>query len=206
MNLLARVLPAFATAWLVSPCLAEIDSGGGSSTVGALTNYSSLGSPFATDNVAVGSNELRGGLVQVLFSATATLNPDVDGNGLPDDWENQYFPTQASVDPLADADGDGCSNLMEYLAGTNPTDRSSRFNPQGSLTGNTYTLPIQTAVGRNYKVYATRDLATWTLQQTYTGDGSLKTFSFDETAVASGPLHSATHPSRYFFRVEVVLP
>ncbi len=201
-----RVLPAFAAAWFAFPCLAEIDSGGGPVAVGSLTNYASLGSPFATDNVAVGSNELRGGLVQVLFSATVTLNPDVDGNGLPDDWENQYFITQASVDPLADADGDGTSNLMEYLAGTNPKDRNSHFNPTGSLAGGTYTLPIQTITGRSYKVFVTRDLANWTLQQTYTGDGTQQTFSFDETTIASGPLHSAIHPSRYFFRVEVIQP
>ena len=204
MNLIVRALPAFAAAFLASPCLAEIDSGGGPVAVGNLNNYASLGSPFATDTTAVGSNQLLGGLIQVLFVGTS--DPDANHNGLPDDWENQYFADQATFDPLGDADGDGCSNLMEYLAGTNPRDPSSHFNPQGSLTGSTYTLPIQTALGRSYNVFVTRDLTTWTLQQTYTGDGSLKTFTFDETTIASGPLHSATHPSRYFFRVEIVLP
>jgi Bacterial TSP3 repeat len=52
--------------------------------------------------------------------------PDLDGNGLPDAWEAQYFG-HTGVDPDADADGDGVSNYQEYLAGTNPTIAASVF-------------------------------------------------------------------------------
>jgi len=41
-------------------------------------------------------------------------------NGLPDAWQYQYFG-HLGVDPNADPDGDGMSNLQEYLAGTDPT-------------------------------------------------------------------------------------
>jgi hypothetical protein len=44
----------------------------------------------------------------------------LDSNGLPYAWENQYFG-QFGVDPNADPDGDGLSNLQEYLLGSNPT-------------------------------------------------------------------------------------
>ena len=47
------------------------------------------------------------------------LISDLDGNGLPDDWERQYFGC-IGVDPDSDADGDGVSNLQEYLWGTDP--------------------------------------------------------------------------------------
>jgi hypothetical protein len=74
------------------------------------------------------------------------------------------------------------------------------------LDGSIYTMPIQTVQGRNYKVWVTKDLSSWTLQQTYSGDGTQKVFSFDPTTISAGPLHSLTHPSSYFFRVEVILP
>jgi hypothetical protein len=57
---------------------------------------------------------------------------DSDGDGIPDWWMLAYFdhPTGQDADSsLAneDADGDGQSNLMEFLSGTDPTDASSLF-------------------------------------------------------------------------------
>ncbi len=46
---------------------------------------------------------------------------DSDGNGLPDLWEQHYFG-QIGVDPNADPDGDGLSNLLEYQRHSDPTD------------------------------------------------------------------------------------
>ena len=54
-------------------------------------------------------------------STNANAYLDADGNGLPDWWEIQYFGTNG-VDPNADPDGDGLSNLQEYQAGTDPHD------------------------------------------------------------------------------------
>ncbi len=48
------------------------------------------------------------------------LIADVDGNGLPDSWERQYFG-HTGVSPSADADSDGLTNLQEYQYGTDPT-------------------------------------------------------------------------------------
>src|SRR5438270_3152056 len=45
---------------------------------------------------------------------------DGDHNGLPDAWEGQYFG-HIGVDPTADADGDGLTNLAEYFNGTDPS-------------------------------------------------------------------------------------
>jgi subtilisin-like proprotein convertase family protein len=59
------------------------------------------------------------------FTTASVLVPvDADSNGLNDDWEVQYFG-HIGVDPIADADGDGFSNLQEYLAGTDPTNLAS---------------------------------------------------------------------------------
>ena len=145
------------------------------------------------------------GLIEVLYATGAPTDPDANANGLPDDWEQEFFQGQ-TVDPDADSDGDGSSNRMEYIAGTNPTDRNSVFKPTGALSEGLYRLPMQTVAGRTYKVFATKNLTSWHLQQTIQGDGTIKTFVFDETAIPSGPLHSSVHPSSYFFRVEVTLP
>lgn len=48
-----------------------------------------------------------------------TSNDD-DNDGLPDPWEMQYFGTLA-YGPNDDPDGDGLSNMQEYIEGTNPT-------------------------------------------------------------------------------------
>jgi len=49
-----------------------------------------------------------------------TTAADTDGDGLPDDWEIQYFGG-LSQGPGGDFDGDGLTNLQEYQAVTDPT-------------------------------------------------------------------------------------
>ena len=44
---------------------------------------------------------------------------DTDGNGLPDAWEMFYFG-HLGVDPKADPDNDGLTNLQEFRTGTSP--------------------------------------------------------------------------------------
>jgi hypothetical protein len=49
------------------------------------------------------------------------LNPDDDGDGLPDLWEEQYFGTRTGALPSGDPDIDQVTNLDEYRNGTDPT-------------------------------------------------------------------------------------
>lgn len=57
---------------------------------------------------------------------------DADHDGIPDDWETRYgLKPGDPADGVLDSDGDGMTNLAEYLAGTDPTDRSSYLKLDG---------------------------------------------------------------------------
>ena len=60
---------------------------------------------------------------------------DTDHNGLPDLWELAYFG-RIGVDPKADADGDGLTNLQEYQRWTNPLDPLDKGVPNEWSHGN----------------------------------------------------------------------
>ena len=98
-------------------------------SLGARVNYPWVGSPKQADDYALANI----GQVKNLFSFSITLaygQLDLDGSGLPDQWELYYFG-HVGVDPNADPDGDGLSNLEEYQSGTDPLTAN---NPIVSLT------------------------------------------------------------------------
>lgn len=109
----------FSLAFLLVPSLASagIDSGGGKSSAGAVYNHSSIGESFVTLVTQGGATHSHPGLIEVIYPVTPFSVTDTDNNGLADGWEMQHFG-HTGVDPEADADQDGTSNLMEYLAGT----------------------------------------------------------------------------------------
>lgn len=62
--------------------------------------------------------------------ASGTPYTDSDHDGMADDWENTHgFNPNNSSDGPQDADGDGYTNLEEFLNGTNPKDGSPFPSP-----------------------------------------------------------------------------
>jgi len=65
-------------------------------------------------------------------SASAPLDSDHDG--MPDEWEKKYgLDPNDPADAAKDLDGDGYTNLEEYLNGTDPTKFIDYSKPENNL-------------------------------------------------------------------------
>jgi hypothetical protein len=60
---------------------------------------------------------------------------DSEGDGMPDTWELMHFGSLGVADANSDWDGDGMSDVMEFVAGTNPKDPSSCLRMYAPLVG-----------------------------------------------------------------------
>jgi subtilisin family serine protease len=104
---------------------------------------------------------------------------DTDEDGLPDWWETERFGNLARTG-AEDTDGDGFTNLSEFLAASDPTSGSSRlafsdFQPAIGSGENQVTLAFPTVPYRRYQVEWSDTLQPpWTLLgAVVTGNGSL---------------------------------
>lgn len=98
-----------------------------------------------------------------------TLGLDSDGDGLPDAWEWALIQmlggnlTLADINPHDDLDGDGLTNLEEYLAGTYAFDPADGFSL--AIAPGPAGRPVVefTAIrGRSYTLFASHDMQHWT--------------------------------------------
>ncbi len=126
---------------------------------------------------------------------------DANADGLPDAWERLYFGT-TSVNPDADADGDGLSNKEEYLAGTNPTNSLSKLEIIASTFasgGTNGSLTWSSVPTRGYFIEKALDLSAPVWTDSGLGEifptGSTTTRAFTDTSALMR-----------FYRVEAVRP
>jgi hypothetical protein len=137
------------------------------------------------------------------FVQTDIIAPgaDTDGDGLADAWERQTFGNLAQG-AGGDPDGDGMSNRDEYLAGTDPTDGTSKlvitaFNtPSGGTFPN---LTWKSVLTRQYRIQKSLSLS-----PTLWFDSGLGLISPDG-ATTSRSFADTNTPIR-FYRVQAVKP
>jgi hypothetical protein len=137
-------------------------------------------------------------------SFAANLWIDSDGDGIPDNWMMQYFghaTGQAGDLSRAqdDADGDGVSNLAEYLAGTSPKDPHSYLSITGLGLGGTTGVQVAWGSASN-KLYS--------LQRAIALSGGLGFTNIAEHILSTPPENAyldatATNSRSLFYRVRV---
>ena len=140
----------------------------------------------------------------VAYVQTDTISPGLlDTNGLPVAWELTFFG-HMGIDPNADPDGDGQSNLQEYLAGTNPTDgtdylhiTAESFAPGGASATLTWSS-VPTRFYYIQKTPALNPLPTWF-------DSGLSLISPSAGSTTTRSFADINAPMR-FYRVEAVKP
>ena len=97
-----------------------------------------------------------------------TLGEDTDGDGLPDAWERAVLAmmgkdgTIRDIRPNDDSDGDGISNLKEYLAGTYAFDPADGFKLDvvGKVEDR-MVLEFLAIPGRRYAFQGSSDMQSW---------------------------------------------
>lgn len=100
------------------------------------------------------------------------------------EWSALHFDlaqtSSGLASPLRDVDGDGCENVIEYLADTDPWDANFRLEIDPSASPRT----VEFAVNPNredvtYEVVVSSDLFTWTQDATHLCAGSLPVWHVD---------------------------
>lgn len=155
-------------------------------------------------NFSTVSEAARPYVARVFLRDVAAI--DGDNDGLPDLWEQEY-----GLDPQdpggvnggnGDFDGDGRSNRIEYIAGSNPR-RADSFEPKLIVTraaAGVWTLRFFSLRGRTYRIYFTSDLTQpfVPVGPAIAGTGSEVTWTDDGTQTGG-------NPAQRFYKLEVQL-
>ncbi len=103
----------------------------------------------------------RSGVSEVAVGSTWSRDENFDG--LPDEYQSEYWGPNSINWPGSneDGDGDGATNLEELLAGTDPTDASSLLETQIVSSGPGIRLEWNTQPGGFYQVQVSTDISNW---------------------------------------------
>jgi autotransporter-associated beta strand protein len=117
-------------------------------------------------------------------------------------WRQQFFDTTANsgtAADMADPDGDGVTNLLEYALGTAPDSAASAGRPVLGRAGNFLTLSFIRSRGDvTYVVEGGSDLSTWAPVATNPGVVGQSVTVTDSVNISTG------NPPRRFLRLRVI--
>jgi len=130
----------------------------GTPVLGTFASVTNGGALTTTDGYArftvlyAGENAVR---------LTDLMIVDTDADGIPNWWEDQFGLSKTnSADATLDLDGDGASNLHEFLAGTRPNDAASVFRITAlQAAGGALRVSWATVGGKSYVVQTNGDLS-----------------------------------------------
>ncbi|MBI3879744.1 MAG: hypothetical protein HY301_06730 [Verrucomicrobia bacterium] len=96
------------------------------------------------------------------MNGRSVVTDDEDADGLPDAWEILHFGNTTSQNGAGDPDGDGLTNLQEYLLGTDPLvpNPPPSLLP-ASLVSNLFVLKLGGEIGLTYRVQRTTNFNGW---------------------------------------------
>jgi hypothetical protein len=136
-------------------------------------------------------NLVSGGTITFTGNYTFT---DLNGNGIPDAWELQYFGNVSSNrSAFTDSDGDGMTDLAEYMAGTDPNNPPRQFQVTArKLSSTTCRLEWSSVPAVQYRIQSSSNLVSWV---PYTG-------WFEATGAVTQVNVPMTPGTRSFFRIE----
>ena len=181
----------------------SFDSGGGKSSSSNINNYGSLGTVYgATEHVGT---DIINSKAFILFNFIRQDSPvadaDNDSDGIPDSWETTYGLDVASSNAASDSDGDGFSDLAEYVSGTSPIDRDDYFSHSGTYHNDQFALQFGTKTGRTYSLKVSTDLLQWHDWTSVSGDDLEHTLEFNTSTHNISEL--STDSGSYFFKIDV---
>lgn len=142
-----------------------------------------------------------------LLKTDSMVIEDSDGDGISDAWEIAYTGNLTTMNATSNQDGDGFSDLAEYLSMTNPLDPNSflkvvqvnPLTPGGTTTALTWTSTRT----RLYRIETSTDLGiadSWAVSpldpQTFTADDAPTTTRNTQNPAAD----------KRFFRIKPVIP
>jgi hypothetical protein len=119
------------------------------------------------------------------FTINVADGPDSDNDNMDDNWETIFGLNPALDDAALDNDGDGRSNMEEYIALTSPNDSQDYYAVESvTQNGDNTNVTINSRLNRNYQLQKSSSLTngSWSdVGSLIPGTGSPLQFSYDHS-------------------------